>query len=143
MPTENRTKTPAQMVSRSSLLLLRVWPLWFLRRAKSAPLVHPERVSITETIAQLSGTIEHLFVKVGNRVKSGQVFWGDWELGNIDSRSGDEVFNTVGEMNREKGIAFIMVTHDDPRPGGGSHLGDRRRLGTGSKQARAPHETPE
>jgi multidrug resistance efflux pump len=49
--------------------------------------VHPERVSITETIAssariggvqesavgaQFSGTIEHLFVKVGDRVTAGQ-----------------------------------------------------------------------
>ena len=87
--------------------------MWFLRCPKSAAIVHPERVSITETIAQLSGTIEHLFVKVGDRVKSGQVILADEPTGNLDSRSGDEVFNIMREMNREKGVAFIMVTHDD------------------------------
>jgi ABC-type lipoprotein export system ATPase subunit len=34
-------------------------------------------------------------------------------LGTSTSRSGNEVFNIMREMNREKGAAFIMVTHDD------------------------------
>jgi predicted ABC-type transport system involved in lysophospholipase L1 biosynthesis ATPase subunit len=33
--------------------------------------------------------------------------------GHLDRRSGNEVFNIMREMNREKGVAFIMVTHDD------------------------------
>ena len=37
---------------------------------------------------------------------------GKW-LGNLDSRSDDEVFKIMREMNRENGVAFIMVTHDD------------------------------
>jgi ABC-type lipoprotein export system ATPase subunit len=35
------------------------------------------------------------------------------DTGNLDSRSGNEVFNIMREMNRENGVAFIMVTHDD------------------------------
>jgi ABC-type lipoprotein export system ATPase subunit len=37
---------------------------------------------------------------------------GKW-LGNLDSRSDDEVFKIMREMNRENAVAFIMVTHDD------------------------------
>jgi ABC-type lipoprotein export system ATPase subunit len=37
----------------------------------------------------------------------------DEPTGNLDSRSGNELFKMMREMNREKGVAFIMVTHDD------------------------------
>lgn len=37
----------------------------------------------------------------------------DEPTGNLDSRSGREVFNLLREMNRELGVAFMMVTHDD------------------------------
>lgn len=33
--------------------------------------------------------------------------------GNLDSRSGAEVFALMREMNRESGVAFVMITHDD------------------------------
>jgi lipoprotein-releasing system ATP-binding protein len=42
--------------------------------------------------------------------------WGqlaDEPTGNLDSRSGQDVFALMREMNREIGIAFVMVTHDD------------------------------
>lgn len=60
---------------------------WFLRRPKLVTVAHPMPVSLTETIASsarvggmkesaigapFSGTVEHLFVKAGDRVKSGQ-----------------------------------------------------------------------
>ena len=87
MQTENRTKTPAKWLAVACLLLLLGVAVWFVRRPQSVAVVHPERVSITETIAssariggvqesavgaQFSGTIEHLFVKVGDRVTAGQ-----------------------------------------------------------------------
>jgi len=37
----------------------------------------------------------------------------DEPTGNLDSRSGAEVFALMREMNRETGVAFVMVTHDD------------------------------
>lgn len=37
----------------------------------------------------------------------------DEPTGNLDSRSGHEVFNLMREITRESGVAFIMVTHDD------------------------------
>jgi multidrug efflux pump subunit AcrA (membrane-fusion protein) len=61
--------------------------VWFLRRPKLVAVVNPEPVSMTETIAssariggvqesavgaQFSGTVEHLFVRAGDRVSAGQ-----------------------------------------------------------------------
>lgn len=37
----------------------------------------------------------------------------DEPTGNLDSRSGEEVFELMREMNLESGIAFVMITHDD------------------------------
>ena len=85
MQTENRTKTPAKWSAVACLLLLLLLgvAVWFLRRPEAVAVVHPERVPIRETIAssariggvqesavgaQFSGTIEHLFLKVGDRV---------------------------------------------------------------------------
>jgi len=34
-------------------------------------------------------------------------------IGNLDSHSGAEVFELMREMNRESGVAFVMITHDD------------------------------
>jgi HlyD family secretion protein len=60
---------------------------WFLRRPKRVVVAHPRRVSMTETIAssarvggvqetavgaQFTGTIEQLFVKIGDRVQAGR-----------------------------------------------------------------------
>jgi lipoprotein-releasing system ATP-binding protein len=42
-----------------------------------------------------------------------KIVLADEPTGNLDSRSGKEVFDIMREMNREKGVAFIMVTHDD------------------------------
>lgn len=42
-----------------------------------------------------------------------KVVLADEPTGNLDSRSGNEVFKMMREMNRETGVAFIMVTHDE------------------------------
>ena len=42
-----------------------------------------------------------------------KIVLADEPTGNLDSRSGDEVFKIMREMNHENGVAFIMVTHDD------------------------------
>ncbi|MGA7317137.1 MAG: biotin/lipoyl-binding protein [Silvibacterium sp.] len=61
--------------------------LWFIRRPRLVTIVHPTPVSLTETIAssarvggvqesavgsQFTGTVERLFVRIGDRVKAGQ-----------------------------------------------------------------------
>lgn len=37
----------------------------------------------------------------------------DEPTGNLDSRSGEEVFRLMREMSAEIGVAFLMVTHDE------------------------------
>ena len=37
----------------------------------------------------------------------------DEPTGNLDARSGQEVFTLMREIARETGVAFLMVTHDD------------------------------
>ena len=37
----------------------------------------------------------------------------DEPTGNLDSHSGQEVFNLMREIAKETGVAFLMVTHDD------------------------------
>jgi lipoprotein-releasing system ATP-binding protein len=42
-----------------------------------------------------------------------RIVLADEPTGNLDSRSGQEVFALMREMNRDTGVAFVMVTHDD------------------------------
>jgi lipoprotein-releasing system ATP-binding protein len=42
-----------------------------------------------------------------------RIVLADEPTGNLDKRSGQDVFALMREMNREIGVAFVMVTHDD------------------------------
>jgi lipoprotein-releasing system ATP-binding protein len=42
-----------------------------------------------------------------------RIVLADEPTGNLDSRSGQDVFALMREMNHEIGVAFVMVTHDD------------------------------
>ena len=44
---------------------------------------------------------------------SPKIVLADEPTGNLDSHSGAEVFEMMREMNRESGVAFVMITHDD------------------------------
>lgn len=37
----------------------------------------------------------------------------DEPTGDLDRHSGNQFFETMREMNRESGVAFVLVTHDD------------------------------
>jgi len=44
---------------------------------------------------------------------SPKIVLADEPTGNLDSHSGEEVFELMREMNRASGVAFVMITHDD------------------------------
>ena len=42
-----------------------------------------------------------------------KIVLADEPTGDLDRRSGNQLLETMREMNRESGVAFVMVTHDD------------------------------
>ena len=82
-----RSKLTAWLMTGCLLAAIIAVTLWFVRRPNLVAVTHPTPVSLTETIAssarvggiresaigaQFSGTVEHLFVKEGDRVNAGQ-----------------------------------------------------------------------
>ena len=62
---------------------------------------------------QLSGGEQQRTAIVRALANEPRLVLADEPTGNLDSRSGAEVFRLLREMNRETGVAVIMVTHDD------------------------------
>lgn len=82
-----RNKSTVWLVTGCLLAAVIAIILWLVRRPKLVAATHPTQVSLTETIAssarvggikesaigaQFSGTVEHLFVREGDRVNAGQ-----------------------------------------------------------------------
>ena len=51
-----------------------------------------------------------------------RVVLADEPTGNLDSRSGQEVFALMREIARETGVAFLMVTHDERLAGAADRI---------------------
>ncbi len=76
-----------------------------------------ERVGLGDQINkhpdEMSGGQNQRCAIVRSLANSPKIILADEPTGNLDSRSGEEVFAMMREMNRESGVAFVMITHDD------------------------------
>lgn len=62
---------------------------------------------------EMSGGQNQRCAIVRAMANSPKIILADEPTGNLDSRSGAEVFALMREMNKESGVAFVMITHDD------------------------------
>jgi ABC-type lipoprotein export system ATPase subunit len=62
---------------------------------------------------QMSGGQQQRNAIVRALVNRPRVVLADEPTGNLDSRSGEEVFTLMREIARETGVTFLMVTHDE------------------------------
>lgn len=80
-------KFPVLWLVAACVLAVAVAAAWFMLRPKQVAVIHPRLIPLTETIAssarvggvqesavgsQFTGTVEHLFVRIGDRVTPGQ-----------------------------------------------------------------------
>lgn len=62
---------------------------------------------------EMSGGENQRCAIVRSLANSPKIILADEPTGNLDRTSGEEVFALMREMNRESGVAFVMITHDD------------------------------
>jgi len=76
-----------------------------------------ERVGLDTQLSkrpdEMSGGQNQRCAIVRALANSPKIVLADEPTGNLDSHSGEEVFELMREMNRESGVAFVMITHDD------------------------------
>jgi lipoprotein-releasing system ATP-binding protein len=76
-----------------------------------------ERVGLGDQLKkranQMSGGQQQRNAIVRALTNKPKLVLADEPTGNLDSRSGAEVFALMREIARETGVAFLMVTHDD------------------------------
>ena len=63
--------------------------------------------------SQMSGGQQQRNAIVRALVNRPRLVLADEPTGNLDSRSGQEVFDMMREINHDTGVAFVMITHDD------------------------------
>jgi lipoprotein-releasing system ATP-binding protein len=76
-----------------------------------------DRVGLSDQIDkhpdEMSGGQDQRCAIVRALANAPKIILADEPTGNLDSRSGEEVFALMREMNRESEVAFVMITHDD------------------------------
>ncbi len=63
--------------------------------------------------SQLSGGQQQRVAIARSLVNEPSLLLADEPTGNLDSRTGDEIMQTFDQLNREKGVAIVLVTHEE------------------------------
>jgi putative ABC transport system ATP-binding protein len=79
--------------------------------------------------SQLSGGQRQRVTIARSLVNEPEIVWADEPTGALDSKTADDIMALMEQLNREKGLTFVIVTHD---PGVGARCNRIVRMRDGS-----------
>ena len=86
------------------------------REARQRALAALETVGLRQLAnnrpSQLSGGQRQRVTIARSLVNEPEIVWADEPTGALDSKTADEIMGLMEQLNREKGLTFVIVTHD-------------------------------
>jgi putative ABC transport system ATP-binding protein len=86
------------------------------KEARQRALVALETVGLRELAnnrpSQLSGGQRQRVTIARSLVNEPDIVWADEPTGALDSRTADDIMSLMERLNQEKGLTFVIVTHD-------------------------------
>ena len=86
------------------------------KEARQRALAALETVGLRELAnnrpAQLSGGQRQRVTIARSLVNEPDIVWADEPTGALDSKTADDIMSLMEQLNREKGLTFVIVTHD-------------------------------